>query len=284
MMDELESYIDEGMNDYVMSIRNALRKKWDKIIVVTGRKGVAKSTFAILLAKLIDYDFTFDRLAFTPIDIIPIFQKMPTFSSMIVDEGAEVLYRGDYASKISKTIIKQTVGDRWLYSARFWIAPSIFNIDKSLIPLMDYWIKVYCPDGETRGYAEIRTMTERDYTNEKIPYAPAIYDVRFDDLPPDVAQLYERYKAEQGSKRTAEYQKLIERESGSQDEDLFKAPDFDVVEEEIIKKIDEFLSPRTDMVDWRLVYRAFKPKNLSQEGAKTVANTLNKLRESGFKS
>lgn len=279
---ELCSYIDEGMNEWVMGIRLALRTKWDRIIAVTGRRGVAKSTLTILLAKLIDYDFTFDRLAFVPTDVIPILQNLPLYSSMVADEGAEILYRGDYASKISKTIIKQTIGDRWIRSARFIIAPSIFNLDKSMIPMLDYWIKVYSPDGTSRGYAEIRSMTERDYTNDKLPYAPAVYDVRFDDLPESVALLYEQYKAEQGSKRTAEYQKLIEKKSEMGGDEDFHLPDMDAIALEVSNKKERYLSKKTGEIDWRLVYMEYKNKNLSKESAKTISSWLNKMDELGF--
>ena len=276
MKQEFDGYLDQNAQDLVCQIRSDLRAKWDKIIIMTGKRGVGKSTLAQILAKLVDYSWGFNRMAYEPEHIMPIFNQMAKdgpFKSMIMDEGGEIWNRSDWATKISKTITKQVIGDRWLYSARFILAPSIFHLDRKAIDMADLWIKVYSPDNRKRGYAEVRMMAEQDYYNNKLPYAPPFMDLRFDDLPPHVASAYEQYKIKMGKERSEKYQEIIDEETGNGP--IIEELDLDKVYEEVKGDMDSY--GENGKVNWRLVYKEFQPKGLGQERAKTIASYVNKM-------
>lgn len=267
--------MDQNAQDLIMQIRSDLRAKWDKIIIMTGKRGVGKSTLAQILAKLVDYSWGFNRMAYEPEHIMPIFNRMARegpFKSMIMDEGGEIWNRSDWATKVSKTITKQVIGDRWLYSARFILAPSIFHLDRKAIDMADLWIKVYSPDGRKRGYAEVRMMQEQDYYNNKLPYAPPFMDIRFDDLPTDIAHAYEQYKIQKGKERSEKYQEIINEETGNGE--IVEELDLEKVYEEVMADIDSYMDK--GRVNWRLVYNEYKPKGMGQERAKTIASVVSK--------
>lgn len=269
---EFESYIDQNASDFVTNIRYDLRNKWDRIIIVTGERGVGKSTFAILLAKLIDYTFTFDRLAFTPEEIIPIFQTMNPYQCMSMDEGGEIWGKADWATKVSRTITKQVIGDRYLYACRFILAPTIFNLDKRAIDMAHFWIKVYSPDGRKRGYAEVRNMTQKDYFDKKLPFAPPIMEFEFDDLPNEIALQYEKYKAQKGRERSERYAKIIGEEIHG------KAPSYllsEKVAEDVTNDLKQFSTD--DEIDWKKIYMVYNKYGLGIDRAKTIASYLNDL-------
>lgn len=275
LKDEFDGYLDQNAQDLICQIRADLRAKWDKIIIMTGKRGVGKSTLAQILAKLVDYSWGFDRMAYEPEHIMPIFNrmaKMGPYRSMIMDEGGEIWNRSDWATKVSKTITKQVIGDRWLYSARFILAPSIFHLDRKAIDMADLWIKVYSPNGRTRGYAEVRAMQEQDYYNNKLPYAPPFMDLRFDDLPEPIAYAYEQYKIKMGKSRSEKYQEIIDEETGNGEpvEEL----DLEEIYLTVFNNADKFTNDNTGRIDWRLVYGEYNKQGLGQERAKTIASRV----------
>lgn len=226
-----------------------------------------------MLAKLIDYSFTFDRLAFQPEDIMPIFLNMSQYQSMIMDEGGEIWNRAEWATRVSKTITKQVIGDRWLYSCRFILAPTIFHLDKRAIDMADYWIHVSSPNNRLRGYAEVRMMSEKDFIDKKLPYAPSVMDIRFSDLPTSIADMYRNFKTKKGLERAQKYSKIIEKETGSYDE--MEVLDLDAVAEEVLFHKEKFIG-RNERFSWRLIYGEYQKQGLGQERAQTIAVVLNR--------
>ena len=215
---EMDGYLDQNATDFILTLRADVRHKWDRLIGVFGRRGVGKSTFGMQLCKLLDYSFDLSRLAYQPEDLMPIFNQLyelGPYRAMMMDEAGEIWNRADWASRVSRAISKQFIGDRYLYSYRLVLAPTIFHLDKRAIDLCDYWIKVYSPDRRTRGYADIRIMGDTDYQNPKVPYSPSFMTIRFDDLPEEVSRQYELFKMQQGRVRSKKYQKTMRFVSNS---------------------------------------------------------------------
>jgi len=286
---ELDTYLDRNATDFILTLRADVRHKWDRLVVITGRRGVGKSTLGMQLCKLLDYSFDLNRLAYQPEDLMPIFNRLyelGPYRAMMMDEGGEIWNRADWATKVSKAISKQFIGDRYLYSYRFILAPTIFHLDKKAIDLCDYWIKVYSPDRRTRGYADVRLIGEVDYSNPKIPYSPGFMTIRFDDLPEEVGKQYELFKMQQGRSRSKKYQKIIGEatgtyvpEEGDEEDEL----DLDRVADEVMAHIDKYLG-EDEICKWRLIYQEYSGKGLGQERAKSIATYVNKLRREGWKT
>ena len=267
---ELDSCVDQEAQNFIVNQRMDLRAGWDRIFLGTGPRGVGKSTLFIILSKLIDYYFHFGRLAFAPDEIIPIFNAMPEFSSMQMDEGAEILSRQDWMTSISKDITKQIVGDRYLHSFRGVLAPTIYHFNQQLIEMADYWIRVETPDGRLRGYAEVRRLHPTDYVKKKIPYAPAIYDLEFDDLPKEIAIAYQKIKAEKGLVRSERYAKSIDDKMYGK-KSAYISPE--IVAAEVKEDPHQFMTD--DKYDWRKIYREYQREGFGRPRCKDVAYLLN---------
>ncbi len=267
---ELDSCVDKEAQNFIASQRLDMRSGWDKIIIMTGPRGVGKSTLSMIICKLIDYYFHLGRLAFAPDEIIPIFRAMPEYSSMQADEGIEMFGRQDWMTSISRDIVKQVVGDRYLHSWRAVLAPTIYNFNQSLIEMADYWIVVNSPDGRLRGYAEIRKLHPPDYVKRKIPYAPAIYDLEFDDLPKEIALAYQKLKARKGEERSLRTESRIQDGMyGKKDQYLAS----DVVGAEIRENPGKFMT--NGKFDHRKIYAEYGREHFGSKRCHDLAFILN---------
>lgn len=273
---EFESYLDPNAEEFIRDLKYDLRNDWDRIIVITGQRGVGKSTLALLLVKLVDYHFKFNRMAFQPDEIIPIIQGMNAYEGMVMDEGGEIWGRQDWATKVSINITKQFQGDRYRNSIRFVLAPNIFYLNRKAIDMAHYWIKVYSPDNRTRGFAELRLVSEKDYHDKKLPYAPAIMDIEFCDVPKEISTAYRKYKADQGAKRSNIYQTEIE------DKMHGKLPNYidpSQVASEVLEDPRKYMTELKEgdkQFDWRKIWADYNAEGLGQERAKNVAYVLNR--------
>lgn len=274
IIDELESCVNDEAQAFVANTRLDLRHGWDRIFIGTGRRGVGKSTLFIQLCKLIDYSFHFGRLAFAPDEIHPILLNMNEFEAMLMDEGAEIIGRQDWMTSISKNITKQMVGDRYLHSFRGALAPTIYHFNQQLIEMADYWIKVDSPDNRLRGFAEVRLLSEVDYIKKKLPYAPGMYDLEFDDLPKWVAESYQNVKAEKGRQRAEGYGREI-RESMHGKPKPYISPDI------VAAEIHENPKPFTTdgRFDFRKIYTEYQPEGFGRQRCRDLAYLLNRQLE-----
>jgi len=267
---DLDSCLNKEGQDFLANLKLDLRAKYDRIVGITGARGVGKSTLGIQMEKIVDYSWHYGRLAFSPNDIIPIFESMQPYQAMQMDEGAEIWGRQDWASKISRNITKEVIGDRYMYSFRTILAPSIYHFDQRAIDMMDYWIKVYTPDRRTRGYAQVRVMHETDYYKKKLPYAPIMYELEFDDLPPFIAKSYEEYKIRKGRERQVKYGKNIREETDGK-EPRFIPPD--VVAHEIKENPKMFMT--NGKYDFRKIYMEYESEGFGTRRSKDMAHILN---------
>lgn len=276
IVNEFESYLDPNAEEFIRDLKYDLRNDWDRIIVVTGPRGVGKSTLTLLLVKLVDYYFRFNRLAFMPDDIIPIIQGMNAYEGMVMDEGGEIWGRQDWATKVSINITKQFQGDRYRNTIRFVLAPNIFYLNRKAIDMAHYWIRVYTPDNRTRGFAELRMVSEKDYHDKKLPYAPTIMDIEFCDLPKEISTAYRKFKGDAGDKRSAGYQSDIE-------DKLYGKTKTWVDPEQVASEVLENPEPYTikttggrSEFDWKEIFVRYNSEGLGQDRAKAIAHVLNK--------
>ena len=270
LVKELDSCVDKQAQEFIYGLRTDLRSGWDRIVLGTGRRGVGKSTIFMILSKLIDYYFHLGRLAFAPDEIIPIFRSMPEFSAMDADEGIEMFGRHDWMTQTSRSVIKQVVGDRYLHSFRGVLAPTIFNFNQSLIEMADYWIVVNSPDGRLRGYAEIRQLHPPDYVKRKIPYAPAIYDLEFDDLPKNIAEAYQKLKAQKGEERALRTESRIQDEMYGKKDQFISA---EVVAAEIRENPQKFTTE--GKFDHRKIYAEYAREGFGSKRSHDLAFIMN---------
>jgi len=197
--------------------------------------------------------------------------SMNEFEAMDFDEAAEIIGRQDWMTNISKNITKEVVGDRYLHSFRGVLAPTIYHFNQQLIEMADYWVKVYSPDNRLRGFAEVRLMSEIDYIRKQIPYAPAVYDLTFDDLPKFVAEPYQKLKAEKGRQRSIGYGRNIQEQMHGKPSPYISP---DVVAIEVKETPERFMTD--GKFDFRKIYMEYHSEGFGGRRCKDLAYILNR--------
>lgn len=258
------------MERFILDIRNDLRHNWDRIFVGTGERGVGKSTLFCLMNKLIDYSFGWDRMAWNPEQLIPIFRRVPQFSAIQVDEAGEVLNVQEWANRVSLNLTKQFIGDRYLCLARSLLLPEIFLLNPKIIGMARYWIRVYSPDDRLRGYAEVRKIRPRDYVYKRLPFAPVEFEIEFSDLPKDIQMSYQKAKAEAAGSRSVRYEsKILEEIDGKKPTGL----NIEFLQVEVFDHPQKFMT--SGRFNAGKIYFEYQPEGLGWRRAAMIAKNLN---------
>lgn len=102
-------YNPSGLADLAKQIRKRLRNNYDCIGAVTGYEGTGKSNIAIQLAMMVDPKFKVDRNIVLGTDFTKIkdtIVNLPQYSAIVYDEGVKQWYKGDWSSKVQRSLVK----------------------------------------------------------------------------------------------------------------------------------------------------------------------------------
>ena len=108
---------------------------YDAVIAITGDEGVGKSSLAYWIAKFTDKAFTLLRnCLFNPtvIKLLEIMRRFPRFSCIWLDEAVDVVYKMDFASKKTRTIIKEFTKDRSMNRVKLIVIPRFTDLAENL--------------------------------------------------------------------------------------------------------------------------------------------------------
>lgn len=94
------------LKDNFEGISKYLRKDWDWIHGNIGYEGVGKSTLSFTLCKLVDPDFDEKNIVFTYDEFVEIVHKAKPYTAICCDEGVELFFNLNTATRESKTITK----------------------------------------------------------------------------------------------------------------------------------------------------------------------------------
>ena len=76
------------------------------MIVITGEEGDGKSTAALLIASLVDPNFTLDNVAWELTDALELALELPRGSTMLFDEGVQGLFNRGSMTTQNKTFME----------------------------------------------------------------------------------------------------------------------------------------------------------------------------------
>lgn len=152
-----------------------LRTKWiqrikqtpdtdnDTVIVITGKEGVGKSTFARWLAKHINPDFTTAWVVFSGTEFMELAVKLPPGSVIILDEATEGGYSRDAMTTRNKELTKFLMVSRQRRLTTIILFPNIRWLDPYISEhRAAYWALV-----ERRGLALVHRARRADYKGAK---------------------------------------------------------------------------------------------------------------------
>jgi hypothetical protein len=110
-------------------VREVTKKNYDGFVLITGREGFGKSTFAIQLASFVDPTFCLDRVVFTADQFLEAVREAPRYSAVVFYETMGYLSSRGAMSKFNKTLIKVMSEMRSKNLFVFLCIPNFFMMD-----------------------------------------------------------------------------------------------------------------------------------------------------------
>jgi len=162
--DSLIPLLDEsGVNFLAECIKERIDHKRDCPILVTGDRGIGKSTVKIKTAVKVDPKFDIDKIAFRLEEFEKIFQTNPygdgekgIYPQIDMDEAGHALYGPEWLAREQRTIAKQLIISRIKHQIIWMAVPKRMQFNNQLRNMAAIWVHVSEPQEFVQGYALIR--------------------------------------------------------------------------------------------------------------------------------
>lgn len=188
-------YSEEAINWLVDQIKYKIEKKFDQVILITGRERSGKSTLGLKLASMLDPDFTLDRLAFTQEEFKELVREAPDESAIVMDEAGVAMFSRDWMTKGQKELIKAFICFGIKRLKAILILPHITMLDYQLrCRRVHWWLSCYCLNGVQRGWFKVRTSCESEF--EMGAFWVPKFTTRFTKVDGPLWEEYEKRKRE----------------------------------------------------------------------------------------
>lgn len=216
-------------------VRSRLRHNQNALIAMTGQTGTGKSMCGLEFARLIDPDFSAEKVVFTVKDFLELLKTLNKGEVVVFDEAGV-----DFDARRSSSK-KNVFFSNVLKTFRYRNIPTIFTLphlamlDKNARRLFHYWVKTHSIDYErnicwTRFYV---INSEDDWSDILKRYMVRVYDpithekrcivrVGFRKPPQKLIDDYEAKKHEYVTAMLEDMQKKMDRseEGGDGDDDM----------------------------------------------------------------
>lgn len=135
----------------------------DAVIIVTGKEGIGKSTFAQWLAKQLDSGFNHEQVVFSGNEFMELAVKLRPGSVLVLDESTEGGYSRDAMTTRNKELTKFLMVSRQRNLICIILFPNIRWLDPYISEhRASHWVLV-----ESRGAALIHRSRRADYKGAK---------------------------------------------------------------------------------------------------------------------
>ena len=191
---------NSGIRYIAECIKEAIRKKRNCPVLVTGDPGIGKSTLILQLMLEIDPEVTVDRVVFDIEEFEHVFSQNPfgdaskgIFPMTNMDESAHAMYGDDYLVQEQRVLAKNLIISRVWQQIVFFATPTWKLLNPRVRNLMKIWIHVFEPDYYLPGSALLKfppPNRQSEYHSSKL-WAPQCI-VTF---PPLHGPLWDAYEA-----------------------------------------------------------------------------------------
>ena len=154
---------ESGVNFLAECIKERIAHKRDCPVLVTGDRGIGKSTVKIKTARKIDPKFDIDKIAFHLEEFERIFANNPygdadknEFPQVDMDEAGHALYGPDWLQKEQRIIAKQLIISRIKHQIIWMAVPKRMQFNNQLRNMAAIWVHVSEPQEFVQGYALVR--------------------------------------------------------------------------------------------------------------------------------
>jgi len=159
-------------------LKKAIPKKWDCLLIVWGREGSGKTSFASQVAGYLDpKGFCVDRVVFNPTQFETVIESVPDESAILWDEAITGASSSEHASRIQQSIIKRLTQIRKKKLKIILCFPYLDMLNRYFISrcMGSYYIYANGFDKRGNGIFFSSRKTERLYNLMKIKFR---YDYR----------------------------------------------------------------------------------------------------------
>jgi hypothetical protein len=214
-------------------VRSRLRHNQNALIAMTGQTGTGKSMCGLEFARLIDPDFTAEKVVFTVKDFLELLKTLNKGEVVVFDEAGV-----DFDARRSSSK-KNVFFSNVLKTFRYRNIPTIFTLphlamlDKNARRLFHYWVKTHSIDYErsicwTRFYV---INSEDDWSDILKRYMVRVYDpithekrcivrVGFRKPPQKLVDDYEAKKHEYVTAMLEDMQEKMDKGDGGGEDDM----------------------------------------------------------------
>lgn len=187
-------YSYPALGHFVHTINHAIKKKWDRLILVSGPERTGKSALAIQLAMQLNPGFSLDNVCFEMADFNAKLEKAKPGEVVILDEGGASLFNQEWFQEVQKNLIKKlmVVGKRQVIV--IICIPHKDNLNAKLVNnRFDYWCSVYAEGKDMeRGFCEIREAKKNRWALETY-WAPFL-SLKYPPVDKEFWEAYEEKK------------------------------------------------------------------------------------------
>lgn len=154
---------ESGVGFLSECIKERIDHKRDCPILVTGDRGIGKSTVKIKAARKVDPKFDTDKIAFRLEEFEQIFNTNPygdgekgIYPQVDMDEAGHALYGPDWLQKEQRIIAKQLIISRIKHQIIWMAVPKRMQFNNQLRNMAAIWVHVSEPREFVQGYALVR--------------------------------------------------------------------------------------------------------------------------------
>ena len=189
-----------GISALAICIKEAIHKKRNCPVLVTGDPGIGKSTVIIKSATNIDPGFDESKIAFPLEEFQHIFDTNPygdpkqgIFPQVDADESAHAMYGPEYLDLEQRVITKNLTISRIKKQIVWFATPKWKLLNPHVRNLITVWVHVSEPDYYYQGYAVVKfapPQLQSEYVAQKF-WSPAFAFI----FKPLTGPLWDRYEA-----------------------------------------------------------------------------------------
>lgn len=152
---------------WITSLRNQPGRDNDAVVIITGKEGVGKSTFARWLARQLDGAFDSKQVVFSGADFMELAVKLQPGRVIILDEATEGGYSRDAMTTRNKELTKFLMVSRQRNLISIILFPNIRWLDPYISEhRASHWCLI-----EKRGVALVHRAKRADYKGAKPSWA-----------------------------------------------------------------------------------------------------------------
>ena len=196
-------FLDEtGIHLLAEIIKERIAHMKDVFIIVTGDRGIGKSTLILKLCLEVDSAFSVDQVAFKLEDFGRLFNENPqgdgakgVYPQVVMDEAGHALYGMDWLTREQKVIAKELIISRIKRQILYMAVPKRKQLNNQVRDMAFIWVHVSEPDDYYQGYAVVRLAPPKiqsEFHSEKL-WTPKFAFI-FSQLDGDLWDEYEKRK------------------------------------------------------------------------------------------